>query len=83
MDDSKLFVESADTNIYTFYGQTTFREGMRRKAIQFTPWQNKSSLRFKIGYYLWGLDIWIGKVPMIKLMVAMNLSSLVLVWILK
>jgi hypothetical protein len=51
----------------------TFKQGLRSKSIYFEPMIPNGTFQFKIGYWLWGMDIWIGKVPMIKFMILANL----------
>ena len=52
-----------------------FRGGLRSKAFLIEAFER--SLAFKLGYYLWGADIWFGRVPMVKSMILAN----VVVWV--
>jgi len=60
--------------------QDTFRQGANCKAAYFQV-DYKAKIPFKLGYLLWGLDIWVGKVPMIKLMIGANIINMVIMWL--
>jgi hypothetical protein len=53
----------------------TFRQGLRSKSIYFNPsiFDKDATTIFRIGYWIWGMDIWIGRVPMIKIMIGVNI----------
>jgi hypothetical protein len=61
----------------------TFRQGLRTKSIYFEPTipDAQATISFKIGYWLWGMDIWIGRIPMIRFMLLANLIMWIILFI--
>ena len=53
-----------------------FMAGVRCKAIYISTME--TSMLYKVGYYLWGADIWFGRVPVIKSLLLAN----IIVWVL-
>jgi len=63
--------------------QTTFKEGAKCRAIQFT-WKTKAHCRlFWLGYFLWGMDIWCGNIPTLKVLIGVNILNMILMWIVR
>jgi len=56
----------------------TFRDGLKCKAVYIQCFTSKTLLSFKIGYWLWGMDIWINNVPVMKTIIIAN----IVVWLL-
>jgi hypothetical protein len=69
-------------NNYILTEDHGFWNGTHCKAIQFDLRSN-ADIPFMLGYCLWGLDIWIDRAPMIKLMVFANIVNMAIMWILK
>lgn len=80
MDEFITEKESATVVIGTSKG---FKAGLKRYAIVFSMPVGSSDIPFILGYLLWGGDIWIGKIPMIKLMILINIVNIILMWTLK
>ena len=63
--------------------QLTFKEGVESRAIQFT-WGIKAHSRlFWLGYFLWGMDIWCGNIPVLKVLIGVNILNIILMWIVR
>lgn len=64
---------------------STFRQGMIMKAICFNASMDieKTSIWFRLGYWLWGMDVWVDNVPVLKVIIAINIINLILMWGLK
>jgi hypothetical protein len=61
----------------------TFKEGAKTKALYITNSISKETAPFKLGYYLWGMDIWIGNIPLIKMVILINVINIAILWIVK
>jgi len=75
--------EGFDTFIYRPGGNLMvdnagFIAGARCKAINVTTRVAPASILYKVGYYLWGADIWFGRVPVVKSLLLAN----IIVWVL-
>ena len=77
------YVKTSEADILTFNTQQTFKQGLQHKAITFDLPFGSTTFMFRLGYCLWGMDIWIDKVPMIKLMIAANIVNMVVMWMVK
>ena len=58
----------------------TFRDGLRHKAVEITT-TAEMSWQFKLGYYLWGMDVWCGNIPVLKVLIGVNILNMILMWI--
>ena len=61
----------------------TFREGTRCRAIQFSFSTKEPTRMFWLGYWIWGLDIWCGNLPVLKVLIAVNILNIILMWIVR
>jgi len=63
--------------------QVTFKDGVKCRAIQFT-WETKGRSRlFWLGYFLWGMDVWCGNIPVLKVLIGVNILNMILMWIVR
>lgn len=47
-----------------------FWDGVRTKAIRVRVLEK--NIPFNLGYFLWGADIWLGKIPFLKSLILAN-----------
>jgi len=65
--------------------QTAFKEGVKCRALQFT-WETGEKARsrlFWLGYFLWGMDVWCGNIPVLKVLIGVNILNMILMWIVR
>ncbi len=61
------------------FGKLRWRDAFKYKALLFSCFVSpmKATLGYKILWYLWSADVWFGKFPLLKFIVAANF----IVWI--
>jgi hypothetical protein len=58
---------------------STFKHGCKYKAVHINfKWHGLWSWKAKLGYILWGADLWVGFIPVCKSIVLFN----IIVWVL-
>jgi len=58
----------------------TFRDGFRYRLMSIHPCVRDTPLKFKLGFALWGFDIFIWEVPVLKSLIAANVLVWMLLW---
>jgi hypothetical protein len=61
---------------HVFNSMKGFRAGFRAKALVIAS-TTEMDWKFMMAYLLWGCDIWIYKVPMIKLMILVTVLNII------
>lgn len=62
----------------------SFKEGARIKAVQFSLGVEPGwSFAAAAGYYLWGMDLWIGGVPLMKVIIGVNIINMLAMWVVR
>ena len=82
--DKNIWSNITQPNAKLYISNKTFKQGTKLHAVDITTKDIENcSRQFKFGYVLWGADIWINKVPLIKILVLINIINMILVWIIK